>query len=140
MASDFRLIEDAPFVLPSLLGLVAELPIDVFGLSTFLRQPPSGTHGRLDQAVQHRIGTHHIMHTFWRPSRFAIVGIRSLDRLFVFLSGRGTDTAMENIYSVNYRIVHHAPFQLGCSAPSPPHFPWVHPPSPLRRSASSAIS
>jgi len=24
---------------------------------------------------------------------------------------------MENIYSVNYRIVHHAPFQLGCSAP-----------------------
>jgi len=46
---------------------------------------------------------------------------------------------MENIYSVNYRIVHHAPFQPGCSAPSPPHFPWVHPPSPLRRSASSAI-
>ena len=47
----------------------------------------------------------------------------------------GTSGAVKGL-----QIVHHAPFQLGCSAPSPPHFPWVHPPSPLRRSASSAIS
>src|SRR5207245_5463362 len=66
MASDFRLIEDATFVLPSLLGLVAELSIDVFGLSTFLRQPPSGTYGRLDQAIQHCIGSqvHDIFHSW----------------------------------------------------------------------------
>src|SRR6267378_1244228 len=66
MASDFRLIEDATFVLPSLLGLVAELPIEVFGLSTFLRPPPSGTHGWLDQAIQHCIGSqvHDIFHSW----------------------------------------------------------------------------
>src|SRR6266852_8684222 len=65
MANDFRLIEDATLVLPSLLGLVAELSIDVFGLSTFLQQPPNGTQGRLDQAIQHGIGSqvHDIFHS-----------------------------------------------------------------------------
>jgi len=64
-ASDFRLIKDATLVLPGLLRLVAELSIDVFGLSTFLGQAANGTHGRLGQTIQHRIGgqVHDIFHT-----------------------------------------------------------------------------
>src|SRR5438445_2927155 len=40
MASDFRLIDDAPLILPSLLRFIAKLSVDVLGLSTFLRAEP----------------------------------------------------------------------------------------------------
>src|SRR5205085_9739541 len=76
-------IHDATFPRPGLARAVVTLGVNMLGLLRALRSTTGPLHGRLRFSLQQRIGAHHIIHTFWRPSRFAIVGIRSLDRLFV---------------------------------------------------------
>jgi hypothetical protein len=49
-----------------------------------LRRGDAGTWAGNEELLACCFGASHIMHTLWRPLRSTIVGIRSLDSLFVF--------------------------------------------------------